>query len=211
MADATAPTELVVFTVTPEAIARILELREAEDEPAGLGLRIEVTGTRASTTSTTWPSTRWPRPTRATPCTSRATCRSSCPPAASSSSRAPPSTSPPAAARASSSATPTGPTRWRASTSSSPARSPRRSQQLLEQQINPALAAHGGFAALKGVEGTTRLRHDGRRLPGLRRVRHDPARGHRPPIREAIPEVTEVVDTTDHDAGENPYYDVGRA
>ena len=25
-------------------------------------------------------------------------------------------------------------------------------------------------------------------------------------IREAIPEVTDVVDTTDHDAGENPYY-----
>ena len=25
-------------------------------------------------------------------------------------------------------------------------------------------------------------------------------------IKEAIPEVTEVIDTTDHDAGENPFY-----
>ena len=45
MADATTSEDLVVFTVTPEAIARILELREQEDEPAGLALRVEVTGT----------------------------------------------------------------------------------------------------------------------------------------------------------------------
>src|SRR5690349_7409735 len=38
-------TELVVFTVTPEAITRILELREQEDDAAGMALRVEVTGT----------------------------------------------------------------------------------------------------------------------------------------------------------------------
>jgi Fe/S biogenesis protein NfuA len=46
MADATtAATDLIVFTVTPEAIARILELRQAEDDPSSLGLRVEITGT----------------------------------------------------------------------------------------------------------------------------------------------------------------------
>ena len=45
MVDATAPTDLVVFTVTPNAIERILELRDAEDDPAGLALRVEITGT----------------------------------------------------------------------------------------------------------------------------------------------------------------------
>ncbi|MEO7429900.1 MAG: hypothetical protein ABIY48_11030, partial [Acidimicrobiales bacterium] len=45
MADATTATDVVVFTVTPEAIARILELREAEEEPSGLALRVEITGT----------------------------------------------------------------------------------------------------------------------------------------------------------------------
>ena len=46
MADATtAATDLVVFTVTPEAIARILELRDAEDDPSALALRVEITGT----------------------------------------------------------------------------------------------------------------------------------------------------------------------
>ncbi len=45
MADATTTPDTAVFTVTPEAIARILELREAEDDPPGLALRVEVTGT----------------------------------------------------------------------------------------------------------------------------------------------------------------------
>ena len=45
MPDATAATDVVVFSVTPDAIARILELREAEDEPSGLALRVEITGT----------------------------------------------------------------------------------------------------------------------------------------------------------------------
>ena len=40
MADATLPTDLAVITVTPEAVERILELRKAEDDPAGLALRV---------------------------------------------------------------------------------------------------------------------------------------------------------------------------
>ena len=75
MADATTTTDPAVFTVTPEAIARILELREAEDDPPGLALRVEVTGTAASSTPTTSPSTRSPRPTRPTPSSCRATSR----------------------------------------------------------------------------------------------------------------------------------------
>ncbi|MGV3760550.1 MAG: hypothetical protein ACO1PW_13570, partial [Actinomycetota bacterium] len=38
-------TDLAVLTVTPEAVARILELREAEEDSDALALRIEVTGT----------------------------------------------------------------------------------------------------------------------------------------------------------------------
>ena len=30
-------------------------------------------------------------------------------------------------------------------------------------------------------------------------------------IKENVPEITEVVDATDHDAGENPFYTVGSA
>ena len=44
----------------------------------------------------------------------------------------------------------------------------------------------------------------GRRVPGLRRLGHDAAGGITRAIREAIPEVTEVVDTTDHSMGRTP-------
>ena len=37
-----------IITVTDQAHAKILELRAAEDEPDGLGLRIEVTGVRGA-------------------------------------------------------------------------------------------------------------------------------------------------------------------
>ena len=47
-------------------------------------------------------------------------------------------------------------------------------RQLLDGQINPALAMHGGYGARPGG-GRHRLRDHGRRLPGLRRVRHDAA------------------------------------
>ncbi len=42
-----------VLTVTEVAIERILELRAQEEGPEALGLRIEVTGQRASNTPTT--------------------------------------------------------------------------------------------------------------------------------------------------------------
>src|SRR3954451_14420963 len=37
-----------IITVTEHALAKILELRGAEDDPDGLGLRIEVTGVRGA-------------------------------------------------------------------------------------------------------------------------------------------------------------------
>src|SRR3546814_454453 len=44
--DAPAAGDEVILTVTETAIAKILELRESEDDPAGLTLRIAVTGIR---------------------------------------------------------------------------------------------------------------------------------------------------------------------
>jgi Fe-S cluster assembly iron-binding protein IscA len=43
----------MVLTVTDAARDKILELRAQEDDPDTLGLRIEVTGCRASSTRTT--------------------------------------------------------------------------------------------------------------------------------------------------------------
>jgi Fe/S biogenesis protein NfuA len=79
-------------------------------------------------------------------------------------------------------------------------------RQLLDGQINPALAMHGGFAALDRVEGDVVYVTMGGGCQGCAVSAMTLREGIARSIREAIPEVTEVVDTTDHELGENPYY-----
>jgi Fe/S biogenesis protein NfuA len=79
-------------------------------------------------------------------------------------------------------------------------------RQLLDGQINPALAMHGGFAALDRVEGDVVYVTMGGGCQGCAVSAMTLREGIARSIKEAIPEVTEVVDTTDHELGENPYY-----
>jgi len=79
-------------------------------------------------------------------------------------------------------------------------------RQLLDGQINPALAMHGGFAGLDRVEGSVVHVTMGGGCQGCAVSAMTLREGITRAIREAIPEVTEVVDTTDHSMGENPYY-----
>jgi Fe/S biogenesis protein NfuA len=79
-------------------------------------------------------------------------------------------------------------------------------RQLLDGQINPALAMHGGFAALDHVEGTVVYVTMGGGCQGCAVSAMTLREGISRSIREAIPEVSEVIDTTDHSMGENPYY-----
>ena len=77
---------------------------------------------------------------------------------------------------------------------------------LLEERINPALAAHGGYAELVAVEGTKALVTMGGGCQGCSMSAATLQEGIQRAILEAIPEITEVVDTTDHEQGENPYF-----
>ena len=79
-------------------------------------------------------------------------------------------------------------------------------QQLLRDQINPALGAHGGYATLVGVEDTKVFITMGGGCQGCAVSAMTLRDGIDRSIRENIPEVTDVVDATDHDAGETPYY-----
>ena len=79
-------------------------------------------------------------------------------------------------------------------------------EQLLEQSINPSLAAHGGFAVLEKVEGSAAHITMGGGCQGCAVSAITLREGIEAAILEAIPEITEVVDTTDHDAGENPFF-----
>lgn len=81
-----------------------------------------------------------------------------------------------------------------------------RLNQLLEQRINPALAAHGGYASLVGVDGATAYVTMGGGCQGCSMSAATLSEGIKVAILDAIPEVTEVVDATNHSLGENPFY-----
>lgn len=79
-------------------------------------------------------------------------------------------------------------------------------EQLLEGQINPALASHGGFAKLDRVDGEIAYVTMGGGCQGCAVSAMTLREGIARSIKEAIPEITDVQDETDHSQGENPYY-----
>jgi len=80
-------------------------------------------------------------------------------------------------------------------------------RQLLDQSINPALAAHGGFASLVKIENETEVHVlMGGGCQGCSMSAMTLTEGIKTAIVDMIPEVTEVVDATDHSAGTNPFY-----
>jgi Fe/S biogenesis protein NfuA len=79
--------------------------------------------------------------------------------------------------------------------------------QVLAVSINPAIASHGGAAELVGVEGNDvylRLL-GGCQGCGLASVTL--RQGIERMLRNAIPDLGQVIDVTDHQAGANPYYE----
>jgi len=78
---------------------------------------------------------------------------------------------------------------------------------VLDEQINPAIAMHGGVAELVGVEGTTVLLRLGGGCQGCGMASVTLRQGIERALRSAVPEVGDIVDVTDHAAGTNPYYD----
>jgi Fe/S biogenesis protein NfuA len=206
MADAPTTSDLVVFTVTPEAIARILELRDQEDDPAGLALRVEITGTsgveyaydltfdpiaEADAADALYHQGDLPVtvPVGSIEQLAGATLD------------VPAGGGPGLVLR-----NPNRPDPMSGKHLELTGSVAEQVQQLLEQQINPALAAHGGFAALQGVEDSKVYVTMGGGCQGCAVSAMTLRDGIARSIREAIPEVTEVIDTTDHDAGENPFY-----
>ncbi|MCK4177238.1 NifU family protein [Aciditerrimonas ferrireducens] len=82
----------------------------------------------------------------------------------------------------------------------------RRVQAVLEEQINPAIAAHGGRADLVSVDGTVVYLQLGGGCQGCGLAAVTLSQGIEVALRDEIPEITEVVDVTDHASGENPYF-----
>ena len=79
-------------------------------------------------------------------------------------------------------------------------------EQLLEKTVNPMLASHGGFATLIGVDTHTAYVTMGGGCQGCSMSQATLTEGIQRAIVEAVPEITDVVDATDHSAGDNPFY-----
>ncbi len=79
-------------------------------------------------------------------------------------------------------------------------------QKVIEEQINPALALHGGFIELINVEGSTAYIELGGGCRGCGMVDVTLKQGVEVMIKQNVPEITEILDTTDHASGNNPYY-----
>lgn len=79
-------------------------------------------------------------------------------------------------------------------------------QQLIDGRINPAIAAHGGFVRLVGVDLPAVHLEMGGGCQGCGLAAMTLRQGIEREILSAIPEIDEVVDVTDHSMGVDPYY-----
>jgi Fe/S biogenesis protein NfuA len=77
---------------------------------------------------------------------------------------------------------------------------------VIEREINPAVASHGGWVALVGVEDGVAYLEMGGGCQGCGMARVTLRQGIEVRLKEAVPEVREIVDVTDHASGTNPFY-----
>jgi Fe/S biogenesis protein NfuA len=85
-----------------------------------------------------------------------------------------------------------------------------RVMQVLEQQINPSIAAHGGRADLVAVEGDAAYLRLSGGCAGCGMAAVTLSQGIEVALRESVTEITRVIDVTDHAAGTNPYYEAAK-
>jgi Fe/S biogenesis protein NfuA len=79
--------------------------------------------------------------------------------------------------------------------------------QVIDRQVNPAIAAHGGHAELVAVEEDTAYLRLGGGCQGCGMATVTLGQGIEVAITGAVPEIARVVDVTDHAAGTNPYFE----
>lgn len=78
--------------------------------------------------------------------------------------------------------------------------------QVLAEAVNPAIASHGGRAELVSVDGTIAYLKLGGGCQGCGMAQVTLKQGIERILRESIPELTDIVDVTDHASGSDPYY-----
>ena len=79
-------------------------------------------------------------------------------------------------------------------------------QELIDSTINPAVAGHGGFVQLMEVKDNKVYIQMGGGCQGCGAADVTLKAGIERLIKEELPEIEEVLDSTDHASGTNPYY-----
>jgi len=79
-------------------------------------------------------------------------------------------------------------------------------EKIFAEEINPNISSHGGMAELTRVEGTKVYVRLSGGCQGCASANVTLKSGIEKAIRAKLPEITEVLDDTDHDSGTNPYY-----
>ena len=85
-----------------------------------------------------------------------------------------------------------------------------RVQTVLTNEINPSIANHGGVVTLQRVEEGKAFVQMGGGCQGCGMADVTLKHGIESYLRQKVPEIQEVVDVTNHDQGENPYFEPGK-
>ena len=86
----------------------------------------------------------------------------------------------------------------------------RRVMAVLDRDVNPSIAAHGGHAELAGVDGHTAYLRLGGGCQGCGMASVTLTQGIEVAITQAVPEIVAVVDVTDHASGTNPFFEAAK-
>ncbi len=83
-------------------------------------------------------------------------------------------------------------------------------QNIIDEKINPSVAMHGGHISLIDVKDNKAYIQFGGGCQGCGMVDVTLKQGVEVLIKEAVPEIDEILDITEHADGENPYYQASK-
>jgi Fe/S biogenesis protein NfuA len=85
-----------------------------------------------------------------------------------------------------------------------------RVQHVIEPRINPGIAMHGGRITLVDVQDSVVFLQMSGGCQGCGMAQVTLKQGVERMIKDAVPEITEIRDVTDHGAGTNPYFQASK-
>lgn len=81
-----------------------------------------------------------------------------------------------------------------------------KAKKVLDEEINPGIGMHGGAVDIIDVQGSTLFLSMSGGCQGCASASYTLRHGVEQVLKSRVPEVTEIIDVTDHEAGDNPYY-----